>query len=347
MRRRTSRRAMRRACHRTWRRNWPSGPGRQARLPRLATRHHRRRRRLCAAHAEIGAQLGSSAAFGSGCGQALPGVPRKAPLCILRALLKGVGSCFCMTAEETRSLACACAAVLVGWGLLGSSMGSAEGRGVGAYVGRTSRTPARAKMRKSAREVGCSSSSPPPPPLLLLPVGVAAGQSQPHPLPGMPLRRRRPLKRALPGGSPSTPRTLQVLVLLLLALRGLRLLCQRFRWIKISKNMSLIIVTSFFFFCCCCCVLRGRGRRRSAVLEEAPHHEAIHHATRIACPRERLISCCFCGRPLSRCLVGWAAGAGGHEIRKRCSARASQASSFRCGHAAIWPSTFWPTFKHR
>ena len=27
------------------------------------------------------AQLGSSVAFGSGCGQALPGVPRKAPLC--------------------------------------------------------------------------------------------------------------------------------------------------------------------------------------------------------------------------------------------------------------------------
>ena len=28
-----------------------------------------------------GALLGSSVAFGSGCGQALPGVPRKAPLC--------------------------------------------------------------------------------------------------------------------------------------------------------------------------------------------------------------------------------------------------------------------------
>jgi len=28
-----------------------------------------------------GAQLGSSVAFGSGCGQALPGVPRKTPLC--------------------------------------------------------------------------------------------------------------------------------------------------------------------------------------------------------------------------------------------------------------------------
>ena len=35
-------------------------------------------RRLCAARAEMGAQLGSSVAFGSGCGQALPGVPRKA-----------------------------------------------------------------------------------------------------------------------------------------------------------------------------------------------------------------------------------------------------------------------------
>jgi len=53
------------------------GPG-AARLPRLATRHHRRGRRLCASRAEMGAQLGSSVAFGSGCGQALPGVPRKA-----------------------------------------------------------------------------------------------------------------------------------------------------------------------------------------------------------------------------------------------------------------------------
>ena len=36
---------------------------------------------LCAVRAEMGAQLGSSVAFGPGCGQALPGVPRKAPLC--------------------------------------------------------------------------------------------------------------------------------------------------------------------------------------------------------------------------------------------------------------------------
>ena len=35
-------------------------------------------------YAEMGAQLGSSVAFGSGCGQALPGVPRKAPLCSSR-----------------------------------------------------------------------------------------------------------------------------------------------------------------------------------------------------------------------------------------------------------------------
>jgi len=35
---------------------------------------------LCAARAEMRAQLGSSVAFDSGCGQALPGVPRKAPL---------------------------------------------------------------------------------------------------------------------------------------------------------------------------------------------------------------------------------------------------------------------------
>ena len=44
----------------------------------------RRRRRLCAARAEMGAQLGSSVAFGSGCGQTLPGVPRKAPLSLKR-----------------------------------------------------------------------------------------------------------------------------------------------------------------------------------------------------------------------------------------------------------------------
>ena len=38
---------------------------------------------LCAVRAEMGAQLGSSVAFGSGCGQTLSGVPRnkKAPLC--------------------------------------------------------------------------------------------------------------------------------------------------------------------------------------------------------------------------------------------------------------------------
>ena len=32
-------------------------------------------------HAKMGAQLGSSVAFGSCSGKALPGVPRKAPLC--------------------------------------------------------------------------------------------------------------------------------------------------------------------------------------------------------------------------------------------------------------------------
>ena len=36
---------------------------------------------FCEVCAEMGAQLGSSVAFGSGCGQALPGVPRKAPQC--------------------------------------------------------------------------------------------------------------------------------------------------------------------------------------------------------------------------------------------------------------------------
>jgi len=60
---------------------WPSGPGRCA---SSSPRHRRRQRRLCAARAEMGAQLGSSVAFGSGCGQALPGVPRKAPLCLWR-----------------------------------------------------------------------------------------------------------------------------------------------------------------------------------------------------------------------------------------------------------------------
>ena len=83
-------RTLRRTSRRTWRRTWPSGPGR--RVPSLP-RHHRRRRRLCAARAEmgaqlgssvafavLGAQLGSSVAFGSGFGEVLPGVPRKAPL---------------------------------------------------------------------------------------------------------------------------------------------------------------------------------------------------------------------------------------------------------------------------
>ena len=40
---------------------------------------------LSAVRAEMGAQLGSSVAFGSGCGKALPGVPRKALLCLLLA----------------------------------------------------------------------------------------------------------------------------------------------------------------------------------------------------------------------------------------------------------------------
>ena len=53
------------------------GPGRRAPSSPL----NQRRRRLCAARAENGAQLGSSVSFGSGCGQALRGVPRKALLC--------------------------------------------------------------------------------------------------------------------------------------------------------------------------------------------------------------------------------------------------------------------------
>ena len=62
-------------CHRTWRKALFSGPGR--RTPSSPSHHRRRRRRHCAARAETGAQLGSSVAFGSGCGQVLPGVPRK------------------------------------------------------------------------------------------------------------------------------------------------------------------------------------------------------------------------------------------------------------------------------
>jgi len=69
-------------CQRMWHRTWPSGPGRRvSSLPRHHRRRRRRRRRLCATRAEMGAQLGSSVAFGSGCGQTLPGVPRRAPLC--------------------------------------------------------------------------------------------------------------------------------------------------------------------------------------------------------------------------------------------------------------------------
>jgi len=53
-------RTQRRTLRRTWRRTWPSGPGR--RVP-SSPRHHRCRRRLCAARAEMGAQLGSSVAL--------------------------------------------------------------------------------------------------------------------------------------------------------------------------------------------------------------------------------------------------------------------------------------------
>ena len=79
-------RTRRRTLRRTWRRTWPSGPGRRA--PSSPRHHRRRRRRLCAARAEMGSQLGSSVAFGSGCRQALPGVPRKALLCLLMKMLR-------------------------------------------------------------------------------------------------------------------------------------------------------------------------------------------------------------------------------------------------------------------
>ena len=48
-----------------------------ARAARASSPRHHRRRRLCAAYAEIGAQLGSSEAFGSGCGQAFRGCHAK------------------------------------------------------------------------------------------------------------------------------------------------------------------------------------------------------------------------------------------------------------------------------
>jgi len=54
------------------------GPGRRVPSSPLATTAAA----AVFAHAEIGAQLGSSVAFGSGCGGELPGVPRKAPLCL-------------------------------------------------------------------------------------------------------------------------------------------------------------------------------------------------------------------------------------------------------------------------
>jgi len=52
------------------------GPG-GARPPRHATTA------AAAVSVQLRAQLGSSVAFGSGCGQALPGVPRKAPLLMI------------------------------------------------------------------------------------------------------------------------------------------------------------------------------------------------------------------------------------------------------------------------
>ena len=56
---------------------------------------------LCAVRAEMGAQLGSSVAFGSGCGQTLPGVPRKAPLCLLKAIYQLTLLVFARLWEQT------------------------------------------------------------------------------------------------------------------------------------------------------------------------------------------------------------------------------------------------------
>ena len=78
--------------HRTWRRTWPLGPGWRAPSP---PRCRCRRRRLCAARAEMRAQLGSSVAFFSGCGQALPGVPRKAQIEKLLRCLGTRNNCYC------------------------------------------------------------------------------------------------------------------------------------------------------------------------------------------------------------------------------------------------------------
>ena len=76
---RTRRRVFWRTCHRATGRGEDLKDlafGARAARALLATRHHHRCR-LCAAHAEIDAQLGSSVAFGSGCGQALPGCRTK------------------------------------------------------------------------------------------------------------------------------------------------------------------------------------------------------------------------------------------------------------------------------
>ena len=59
----------------------------EARAARALLATHRRRRRLCAARAEMGAHLGSSAAFGSGCGQAFPGDSAQRASMFITALL--------------------------------------------------------------------------------------------------------------------------------------------------------------------------------------------------------------------------------------------------------------------
>jgi len=57
------------------------GPGRRAPSP---PRHRRRRPVVVQFALRWGRNwAASSVAFGSGCGQTLPGVPRKAPLCLL------------------------------------------------------------------------------------------------------------------------------------------------------------------------------------------------------------------------------------------------------------------------
>ena len=274
-------------------------------------------------------------------------------------------------------------------------------RGVGAYVGSTSRTMARATTRKSGRRVGCSTALPPRAlrctaaharrrhdrpasatirihhrrrrPLVM--VAAAAAERR--------RRRRRPQPRLLlrPPRSQKPRRPLRRHAAATLTARWFAAhaphAAQRCCFFLRGKFSTFIISFSAgspssrtcrssssyrhsSSSSSSCCVFSGRGRRRSAVLKEAPHHAAHHHTTQMYERKVYLAAhvSCFRGRPLS-CRSGWwcmGGGSqrrrttgesnkqrcvvGGHEIRKRCSARVRQAASFCCGNAAIWSSTF-------